>query len=444
MSVEPRARLAEQDEKPAGDDWSYRGSLLQYYRDDIIDGLNDNDDGPESVNRLVVTNVGLQMQRRTETEVWALGLDASLINDLQEHDSDSTVSNANLSYTTDDLRLVGGRQTRTITGVNQRFDGVSYKDTSRPEYQFTYALGYLVKSYYDDVDTEHPFAGANISFSPYDSVDVDLYFVHQEISGFTDRQSVGSEIQYREDAAFVYTIVDYDVFYDDLNNITLISNYRYSDQWDFNLTASHGYSPTLSTLNALQGQAAESIDKLAQTYSKKQIYKLARDRTSRANNLYFGSSYQIDIDRQLYFDFSVFNLDATDESGGVLAIDDTDHTQVSLDYSVRGYFSADDYSTVGVRLTNSTSSDTQSVRLRSRFPGYLGLIYDPRIRLDNRQGKDGRVDQWILSTALKLTYRATRKLNFETDFGIEYSDLDLPELDRQITYRLYAGYTYFF
>ncbi len=245
-------------------------------------------------------------------------------------------------------------------------------------------------------------------------------------------------------AAFVYTIIDYDVFYDDLNNITLISNYRYNTQWDFNLTASHGYSPTLSTLNALQGQAATSIDKLAETLSKDQIYQLVQDRTSRANNLYFGSNYQIDTDRQLYFDFSYFNLDATDESGGVLAIDDTDHTQVSLDYSVRGYFSADDYSTVGVRLSDSNSSDTQSIRLRTRFPGYLGLIYDPRIRLDNRQGKDGRIDQWILNTSLKLIYRATKKLNFETDFGIEYSDLDLPDLDRQITYRLYAGYSYFF
>ena len=444
MSVEPRARLAEQVRTPDEDGWNYRGSLLQYYRDDIIDGLNDDDDGPESVNRLFVTNVGLQMQRSTEAEVWAIGLDASLINDLHEDDSDSSVSNANLSYTTDDLRLVGGRQTRTLTGLNQRFDGVSYKDTSRSEYQLTYALGYLVESYYDDIDTDHSFYGANVSFSPYDSVDIDLYFINQEISGLTDRQSIGSEIQYRQGASFVYTIIDYDVFYEDLNKITLISNYRYNAQWDFNLTADYGYSPTLSTLNALQGQTAESIDKLTDRLTDNQIYQLARDRTSRAGNLYFGSSYQIDTDRQLYFDFSYFDLDATEESDGVLAIDDTDHTQVSLDYSVRGYFSADDYSTVGARLTNSTTSDTQSVRLRSRFPGFFDLIYDPRIRLDNRQGKEGRADQWVLNTALKLTYRATRKLNFETDFGVEYSDLDLPDLDRQITYRLYAGYTYFF
>ena len=444
MSVEPRARLAEADEKPAAGGWDYRGSLLQYYRDDIIDGLNDDDDGPESVNRLFVTNVGLQMERRAETDVWAIGLDASLINDLQEDETDSSVSNANISYSTEDLRLVGGRQTRTLTGVNQRFDGISYKDTSRSAFQMTYALGYLVQSYYDDVDTDHTFYGANISFSPYDSLDVDLYFVEQEISGLTDRQSVGSEIEYRNDVSFVYGIIDYDTFYEDLNNVTLISNYRYGTQWDFNLTTSYGYSPTLSTLNALQGQAASSIDSLTDRLTDDQIYQLAQDRTSRATNLYFGGSYQIDTARQIYFDLSTFYLDATDESDGVLAIDDTDSTQVSLDYSVRGYLLEDDYSTIGLRLLSSTSSDTQSVRLRSRFPGYLGLIYDPRIRLDNRQGKDGRVDQWILDTALKLTYRATKKLNFETDFGIEYSDLDLPDLDRQITYRLYAGYTYFF
>ena len=444
MSVEPRARLAVAQAKPAEDGWDYRGSLYQYYRNDIVDGLTDENDGPESVNRLFVTNVGLQMARKTEADVWAIGLDASLINDLQEAETDSSVSNANISYSTEDLRLVGGRQTRTLTGLNQRFDGISFKDKSRSAFQLTYALGYLVESYYDDVDTDHPFYGANISFSPYDAVDVDLYFVEQEISGLTDRQSVGSEIEYRNDVSFVYGIIDYDTFYEDLNSVTLISNYRYTPQWDFNLTASYGYSPTLSTLNALQGQAAVSIDNLKDRLTDDQIYQLAQDRTSRATNLYFGGSYQIDTDRQIYFDLSTYYLDATDESDGVLAIDDTDHRQASLDYSVRGYFSDDDYSTIGVRLVNSTSSDTQSVRLRSRFPGYLGLIYDPRIRLDNRQGKDGRPDQWILDTALKLTYRATRKLNLETDFGIEYSDLDLPDLDRQITYRLYAGYTYFF
>ena len=443
MSIEPRARLAEQDEKSAGNGWDYRGSLLQYYRDDIVDGLND-DDGPESVNRLFVTNVGLQMQRRTDTEVWAIELDTTLINDLPENETNLSTPSANISYSTEDLRLVGGRQNRTITGVNQRFDGLSYLDASRSEFQMTYALGYLVQSYHDDVDTEHPFFGVNISFNPYDSVDVDLYFVEQEISGLTDRQSVGTEIEYQNDVSFVYGIIDYDTFYAELNSVTLISNYRYSPQWDFNLTANYGYSPTLSTLNALQGQTADSIDKLTDRLTDDQIYQLAQDRTSRATNLYVGGSYQIDTDRQIYFDLSTFYLDATDESDGVLAIDDTDSTQLSLDYSVRDFFSADDYSTIGFRLLNSTSRDSQSVRLRTRLPGYLDLIYDPRVRLDNRQGKDGRPDQWILNTALKLTYQATRKLSFETDFSFEYSDLDLPDLDRQITYRLYAGYTYFF
>jgi hypothetical protein len=307
-----------------------------------------------------------------------------------------------------------------------------------------YALGYLVQSYYDNVDTDHPFYGVNFSFSPYDPVDVTLYFVEQEISGLTDRQSVGSEIEYRNDVSFVYGNIDYDTFYQDLNNLTLIANYRYGPDWDFNLTATYGYYPTLSTLNALQGQAADSINDLKDRLSDGQIYQLAQDRTSRATNLYFGASYQIDSDSQLYFDVSVFNLDGTDESDGVQAIDGTDSSQASLDYSVRDFFSADDYSTVGMRLLTSSTSDAQSVHLRTRLPGYFGLIYDPRVRLENRQGKDGRPDQWIVDTALKLTYQATRKLSFETDFGVEYSDLDLPDLDRQITYRLYAGYTYFF
>jgi hypothetical protein len=140
----------------------------------------------------------------------------------------------------------------------------------------------------------------------------------------------------------------------------------------------------------------------------------------------------------------VFELDSTKSSGGVDAIPSTRDVQLSLDYSVSGFFSAKDYTSFGLRLSDLDSSEVESVRLRSRFPGYGGLIYDPRIRLDHRRSTRTDIDQYILAPSIKLIYRATKKLNFETDFGIEYSDVDLPDFDQQVAYSLYIGYTYFF
>jgi hypothetical protein len=194
----------------------------------------------------------------------------------------------------------------------------------------------------------------------------------------------------------------------------------------------------------LQGQAADSIDELRDTFSRDEIYQLAEDRTSKSTSLYFGTIYTIDNKRQLNLDLSVYDMESVKASGGVDKIPSSTDTVLSTDYSISGLFSARDYSSIGLRLSDLANSDIQSIRLRSRFPGYWGLIYDPRFQLDHRKGKDNDIDQYILRPSIKLTYRLTRTLEFETDFGLEYSDLDLPDHDEQIAYSLFLGYTYFF
>jgi hypothetical protein len=66
------------------------------------------------------------------------------------------------------------------------------------------------------------------------------------------------------------------------------------------LTLSQGFSTTLSTLNALQGQPVTSMDELRDLLSDDEIYELARDRTSKSQNLFINSSYRFDASRYLY------------------------------------------------------------------------------------------------------------------------------------------------
>ncbi len=167
---------------------------------------------------------------------------------------------------------------------------------------------------------------------------MDVYILHQEIFDLTDRQAIGTEFQVLGDQGFIYGIVDYDIFFGNLNNVTAISNYRYNDQWTFNLTYDYRNSPLLTTSNAIQGQGVESIDELQELFSDKEIYQLAEDRTSKSQNVFAGASYQLDIDRQLYFSLSFTGIESTKASAGVPETPASDDIHVSGEYSIRGYF----------------------------------------------------------------------------------------------------------
>ena len=441
MSLTPKARIVVKEKNPDDDAWDFRGILQQFYLDDLID--RDGDDS-ESINRVLVTDVDMFIRKKTDTDTLEFRVDAGLVNDFLENSNDSRVSNASVQYSRDSFRLTGGRQTRTLTGVYGRFDGLTFNDLSHPDFQLSYGYGLLVESAFDDPDSNRPFVGTNLEFSPYPGVDVDLYLVHQEIYGLIDRQAVGGEVRFQNQAGFAYGTADYDIFYEKLTNFSFISNYQVNRKMSLNTTLSKGHSPTLSTINALQGQAVATIDDLKEVFTSDQIYQLAQDRTSESENIIIGANYRLEANRNLYINFSSFKLDATETSGGVERIPSSENIELSLDYSFQGLFFERDYAMLGTRVSDADTNQAVSVNMRTRFTGYKNISFDPRLELTRREDKDGEFDQWIANPSIKLRYRASKKLNLEGTFGIEYSDLDLPELDKQYIYSMYLGYYYLF
>ena len=273
---------------------------------------------------------------------------------------------------------------------------------------------------------------------------MDVYLLHQEVSDLTDRQAIGTEFEYRRGRGYFLGIVDYDLFYDDLNNVMVNGSYPYSDKLDLNLSYNFRNTPLLTTSNALVGQALTSIEELKALFSDEEIYQLAEDRTSKGHNLNIGSNYQIDDRRQLYLSFSYDSIEETIASAGVAANPATDYLHFAADYSVRGYFNIDDYTSFGFSLSDTTSTSVVSFRARTNIPGSGNLRYDPRLRLDYRQDNDSDAAQWILNPSFKLTYRSSRKLSFEATLGLEYSDSELPEIENQTAYNVFLGYVYQF
>jgi hypothetical protein len=443
MRSEPKQRLS-QTTMQSGPEWYFSGFLSQYYQNDVleIDTLDS-----EEVRNALLTNLNLFARRKSATSSLELRFDGSLINNFLDKSDKGRTSRAMVNYINEesDYQLIAGRQSRTVKGVSGRFDGFVYKGLSSTSFDYSLFTGYPVQSAYDGYDPERQFFGTGIHFQAGTGFGMDFYLVQQDNSGLTDRQAFGTEFQYRSEDGFVYGIVDYDIFYDDLNNVTLIGNYRSSEKLSFNLTMDYKNAPYLTTLNAIQGQSVDSIDELLDIYTEDEIYKLAEDRTSKSSYLLFGASYQLDSDHQIYLSMSMAQTDATQTSGGVEATPDSDDTYLSGDYSIRSFFVDQDFTTFGLRLADSSSAETMSLRGRTLIPGSIrSLRYGPKLHIDYRKSKTTDLNQYILYPSFKITYKPSRTVSLEFNTGVEYSNFDLPDRNDQILYNLYLGYVYQF
>ena len=86
MRIEPKSRLQTTEENPDDEKWISRSLLQQYYRDDVVQRSGESS---ESVNQVLVTDIDMQIQRRTEANSLSIEIDAGLNADLME---DSTAS----------------------------------------------------------------------------------------------------------------------------------------------------------------------------------------------------------------------------------------------------------------------------------------------------------------------------------------------------------------
>ncbi len=423
--------------------WDIRGALSQYYSDDILDRGTINS---ESFNNVLVTNLDTFASRKSEQGVLAIRFDGGFVNDLVDSADHSRVNLAMVSYANNQAgyHIFGGRQSRTANGIYGRFDGLVYNQRLGNGLDYSLFTGFAVESSSDDVDSDRPFVGGGLGFEPVDGYDVDVYINFQNVDGLIDRQAVGAEVQHRLEKGFIFGVLDYDIYYNDLNNARLVTNYQIDNQWILNLSLDFRNSPLLTTTNAVQGQPVNTIDELQNIFTEQQIYDLAEDRTSKSQNLFFGASYQIDSIHQLYMSFSYSTIEETVASGNVAATEAIDDISISADYSVRGYLFDEDFSTVGIRLSDTSSAQTLSVSMRSRFPGPGDIRYDPKIRLDFRTNNNTDVDQVVLSPSIRMTYQFNKQINFEASLGIEYSHFDQSESEDQTIYAIFVGYLYQF
>ena len=114
-------------------------------------------------------------------------------------------------------------------------------------------------------------------FAPYQSWVFDTYLFDETVASTTDRRAIGFQTRYSELGRSAVGLIDYDVYFKQLNSATLIGNLKIGQSWILGFDADHRRSPLLLLTNALIGQSAPDIPTLETEFTPSQIKQLALD-----------------------------------------------------------------------------------------------------------------------------------------------------------------------
>jgi hypothetical protein len=299
-----------------------------------------------------------------------------------------------------------------------------------PDMRINALAGFSVDIYNKtSINSDKPFYGLIFETGTfYDYWNMSVFYIDQKFDDLQDRQSLGTEVRYRDDRTAVFGMIDYDLFYNELNIIQLHSNVRFDHGRSLYINGYLRKAPLLATSNALIGQTTlTNIEELKTVYNIEQIYQLARDRTADSQSITVGGSQSLNDKFDLTGDITLFRTDGTSASGGVAATDATG-TQMLLSAQLVGnnLVKKHDTGVLGIRYYDLDASKTISLIANTRFPVNGKWRINPRLQYDMRTiNADGRSLKTIRAL-LRSDYRYLKKvlLDFELGYDTTSDDSD--------------------
>jgi hypothetical protein len=436
--------------------WEVYGSWSQYYRyadisvdrsgSQYFDSSEDFTTQSDLLSRLDVT-------ARTETSSWELEarFGGGYLYDLQDeddpggrHEDDVLLSDASVqaNHITSGILMRAGRQYNSGDGVLGRFDGVRleipYRDSLRINLLGGRPVDLVSETTVDS--TDRYFISASADFSPVDSAwDYSLFAMAQEIDGEEDRRAIGGELRYFSSNKSLFTYLDYDAGYQELNTLMIIANLTSEGGTVFGATADYRLSPVLTTRNALIGQQVDSIDELAEMYSTSEIRQLAEDRTADSHYVTLSITQPLGGSYQLYGAVSQSEFGETETSGGVEGYEGTgSEYNYEMQLIAANLLTKSDSHIFSLRYFDGSRTDRTALGINARYQLGTAWRVQPRVWLEYRENKTDGSEQWGVRPSIRVQYRWNRRYHFELELGYDLSDRDVPQYgDEEV------GSTYF-
>lgn len=325
-----------------------------------------------------------------------------------------------------------GRQTRNTGGVFGRFDGGLLSFQANDSIKLNLVGGFPVQSSRDlEIKSDRVFYGGSVDLSVVpDALDTTFYYIDQTYGDLVDRRSAGFEFRYFDPHRSAYGVYDYDVHFGQVNLALLNASTQLDDDSSISLAIDYRRSPLLSTQNATIGQAVLNPNDLLGTYTEDEIYKFAQDRSAYARSASLSYSRTLMKNLQFNADVIATNVSGTKGSGGVDAQPGT-----GTEYYYSGQLVASDVFAegaifiAGLRYADLQLIDQYTVQLNGRYPITQDLRLNTKLRLDQRQRKDGTSDEVSARGSFALTYNLGRMTHFDFEVGGQYSDNSNPLVD---------------
>lgn len=430
--------------------YSYlRGSLSTDYRRALsVDNLGNNRD------TLSLANVDVDAKGNFEQENYNVGFRVS-VGHYQDLLPNSDKTNEQIRYlnfyahSEDNLYQVKiGRQRSRGKGIFGRFDGLVLSSEFMTDMHMNVVAGYPVaSSRVIELDPERHFYGVSVDVkNSWQDIDFSVFLFEQSINNLTDRRAVGGELSYFKNSLSAYSLIDYDIFFNELNALLFSGSYSTASAQRYSWSLNYRKSPYVGTRNAIIGQSVDSFSELQNLFiTDEEILDLALDRTltSKTASLQFFQpiSYNYDISASVTW----MNLSSAPESGGVPAIGESGGQYYANVYlSARNTYSEHDTNSFGFRYSALAKSQVYSLYATSRYRFDSGISISPKLRFDNRSNDNG-TDQQSISPTFRVQYQS-RKHYLYGDFGGIFYNTKSNIFPNQKTsiYFLYFGYRYYF
>lgn len=322
-----------------------------------------------------------------------------------------------------------GRQTRNTGGIFGRFDGglLSFQPTDG--LKLNLVAGFPVQSSRDlEINSDRVFYGGSMDFAVVpDALDTTVYYVDQKYGDLVDRQAAGLEFRYFNAYASAYGVYDYDVHFQQTNLALLNGSLRFEDDSSISMSVDYRRSPLLTTQNAVFGQAVTDPNDLLATYVEDDIYQFAMDRSAHSRSASISYSRPLMEKLQLNIDVIGTNVSGTKASAGVDAMPGT-----GTEYYYSAQLVASDVITegailiAGVRYADLQLVEQTTVQVNARYPITRDFRLNTKLRVDQRERKDGLSDEISARGSFALSYNLNRSTYFDIEIGGQYSDNSNP------------------
>ncbi len=441
-----RARAAAREGSP----WKVYGGASQIYRRDESSFDNGSTSSSRTTQDAVLNDVALSARRRGERFDFASRVSAGYALDLLDEgpgdQSRVTLMFAELHDRELEWTLRGGRQSGSAGGLLGTYDGLYAGYQLLPRLRINAQFGYPVESTREGPQTDRRFYALSADLGTFaDAWDLSVYAVSQSYFGLTDRQALGTELRYYRPGLTFVGLVDYDLHYQDLNDVLLLGTIALPARWTLSLNLDHRSSPSLSLRNAMIGQPVVRFDELFGLFPVAELDQLAADRTAWSDVYTLSLARPVGERWQWTIDLSTMSLGATPESGGVAATPGSGpDLVVSTQALGYGLFGRGDVSSLGLQVQDGDTISTLSLGINTQIPLGAAWRLGPRLRVDQREYHVDGSTQMLYSPGLRTEFRLAH-FSLEFEGGAEFGERSFGGPSENSTrYYLSLGYRYDF